>query len=474
MTDQKRKYILQSLLDTIAPQHLHMMNPKRYFSSKGSYAQKKLKRSGLNPIQNWPPLSLQQQRIVDAVKAGKSILITGQGGTGKSHILNYLINEVLRHQYDRTYATATTGIAAYQLNGTTIHSYAGIGLGTASVSILCKQMSMTARRRWQSTDILIIDEVSMLDKLLFDKLDAIARIIRGKPDVPWGGIQVIFAGDFLQLPPVSLPGDIRDFCFQSRTWNQMIGTHIYELHESFRQIDPLFRNALASIRKGNCDLKVMEILQPAMNRIFSLDDKIKPTKLYSKRMNVDQENAMELKKLSPPIHIYNAIDSGESIPLSQLTRSCQAVDSLTLKLGAQVMLIKNRDFTLVNGSRGVVVDFIPDFDVALDKRWPVIEFANGTRIPIKPEKFEWEQNGVIQASRIQLPLILAWAMTIHKCQGATLDRVDVHLDDSFEYGQVYVALSRVRTLDGLKITGFSPDLIRTHPIALDFYNHLIA
>jgi ATP-dependent DNA helicase PIF1 len=437
-------------------------------------------------------LNDMQIQIYNAILEGRNVFFTGSAGTGKSFLLKYIIERFVDSDL---YITSSTGITALQLGGTTLHSFAGVGLGTDSFPDLLYAVKKNGRamKRLLSCKKLLIDEISMIDNILFDKLELLARTLRCN-NKPFGGIQLIVAGDFLQLPPVKglLDSSEKGFIFLSPIWESIFKPeNCFLLQTVIRQSDSIFSEALNNIRIGIVSNDYFQIFNKCVNRNFS--DSIIPTKLYSTRLEVDVENYTELLKLpEESIHKYNAFDSGIQYYINILQNNCIARDDLELRIGAQVMLIKNINSELVNGSRGVVIDFVeivedngiqitiidPNF-IKLNKcetvnmQYPVVKFTNGTVITMTPEVWEIKVGKKILAYRIQIPLILAWALTIHKCQGMTLDRVILDLNNIFEYGQMYVSLSRVRNLEGLCILdSFPVHKIKAHPQALCYYKLL--
>ena len=427
------------------------------------------------------PLSPGQLAVRDAVLAHRSVFFTGCAGTGKSFLLNYLKQKLPSHS---TFFTASTGLAAINVQGSTIHSFAGIGLGVETKEKLCEMIfnRVLPKKRWRSCSILVIDEISMIDCALFDKLEYIARKIRNS-DRPFGGIQLILTGDFLQLPPVRSMG----FCFESARWSECVDV-VIELESVFRQEDSSLVSVLNNVRRGVIDQAALKAFQSCVNRQFDVSDGIVATRLYPKRAQVTDENTERLNQLPAEPFIYHAVDRGTDAYIDTLRKGCNAADVLTVKVGAQVMLIKNLNTGrgLVNGSRGVVEDFVrsPDEGRGVDipaewnrvihnNRWPQVRFVNGERVICTPEQWSVEVGTKPVASRLQVPLMLAWSLTMHKCQGMTLDRVSLHLGGVFEQGQAYVALSRIRSLDSLCIQDrFDPRVIVANPKALHFYDEL--
>lgn len=450
------------------------------------------------PVQT--PLNQGQQAVFEAVLRGESLFLTGPGGTGKSFLINYLYTELYRRIGKQVGLTALTGCAALLLHpkAKTIHSWAGIRLGKDSVPLLVSQIRKNRRAaiRWLKTDILVIDEISMMTPELFEKLDQVARQIRRNDRQPFGGLQLVLAGDFYQLPPIS-KGEDTVFLFESPLWTQMNLTH-YELTEIVRQKDPIFQKILNQARRGEVTRKSLKILASRMDLDYqSLE--IKPTMVFTRRAEVDDINMSHLAKLTTERKIYKsstlflpvAATQGltEQDPLVQkaiakLDADASYSQELILAVGAQVMLITNKDQAtgLVNGSRGVIVGFVEQTtpeNTPLEKRMaidtdlllPLVKFRNGQKIAI--EHATWEVPEMSGVLRRQIPLRLAWAITTHRVQGATLDCALIDIGEkTFEYGQAYVALSRVKDLESLYIHDLEPTAFRAHEKVKAFYSQM--
>ena len=416
-------------------------------------------------------LTVCQQNVLSKTMDGHNVLISGSAGTGKSFLTRHIIRNLKQQKgANNVGVVASTGIAASNINGTTIHAWAGIGIGDGEASALIKKArgNRMAFTRWKTARALIIDEISMLDGDLFNKLDAIGKSIRSNSR-PFGGIQLILVGDFYQLPPVTVTDN--GFCFESDAWREA-RIQKFELTEIIRQKnDTEFISILNSIRIGQCTAETENALAKCHVSVKQPpSDGIIPTKLYCMNRDVDRENAYFLEKLDGDLRTFKAIDVfNSSTPPGAESKLTELLNKKThfvlpLKIGAQVMLTKNMaDFNLVNGSRGIVTEFA-------EKGAPIVRFANGTVMQM--ERTETEQKFMSsKCTRSQYPLKLAWAITIHKAQGATLERAEVQVSGAFAAGQTYVALSRCTSLAGLWISGekISQRHVFTDPKVVNFY-----
>lgn len=413
------------------------------------------------PIQ----LNEKQLQAYEYIKKGENIFITGAGGTGKSEIIKIYYNE---YKYSKKIGlTSTTGTSALLINGQTLHSFLGIGLGKSSIDILVRIIlgKSLLKKKWENLQTLIIDEVSMLSPDLFDKLEEMSRIIR-KNDDPFGGIQLILSGDFLQLDPI---GSNDKLCFHSDSWNDCIKNVIY-LQENIRQDNKEFQDCLNEVRIANVSEKSKDLLLSCKDR--NLDNKygIKPTKIYAINKKVDYLNTKELNKLPKPYYEYDMdveiYDKTKAFKIEMYEKRFTGDKVLTLALGAQVMLLYNKDITkqLVNGSRGIVTGFIEDK--------PIVNFTNGIKSVIDYHNWDIEEDNKIILSFHQIPLKLAYASSIHRNQGQTLDYAEIDLKDVFSYGQVYTALSRVKNHECLSIKNICFLKIIANPYALEYYKSL--
>lgn len=403
-------------------------------------------------------LSNEQLDAIDAVDAGHNVFLTGIAGSGKSE----LIKHHLFKSRNGVYITSSTGFTATALGGSTIHSYAGIGYGDKPAKQIAARISPSAKERIERTTKLVIDEVSMLSDKVFDCLSEVMCIVRKCPDKPFGGVQVIVTGDLLQLPPV---GSNTKLPTMSDAW-QRARFHVVILKTSFRQIgDQAYAQFLSRLRvDAITDEDIEKIITPCMNRKFT---KGEPIRLYPTRKDVKHENEQRLNMLTTPDKTFHAIDSGDE----KLLDTCLAEKTLVLREGCQVMLLRNLNVAngLANGTQGVVVGF----DLI---GFPLVEFGQSTDpIVIEPVPFDiLLGNDNIAASRKQIPLTLAYAITIHKAQGMTLDRVETRLSEVFEAGMMYVLFSRVRNSESLSILDdkFPRHKIRVHYHAQRYYERL--
>ena len=291
------------------------------------------------------PLGVDQRRVMEAVtERGANVFFTGNAGTGKSYLLRAVVEELNRiHKHSGVFVTASTGIAAANVGGTTLHSFAGIGLGEDDAATMARTLKPKARRRWCDAKVLVIDEISMLDGRLLDKLDSLARNVRNRPAEPFGGIQLILVGDFFQLPPVRLgqDPDVR-FCFATRCWEEVV-QETFVLRHVYRQRDTGFLAMLDEVRHGTVGPASQALLEKAHMQAASRnpkdwnDDAIKPTRLFSTNRDVDALNERELAQLSGKCHKYEARDQGQGSALRHLQQNCLAPAVLQLKVGAQVV-----------------------------------------------------------------------------------------------------------------------------------------
>ncbi|KAG9395074.1 DNA helicase Pif1 like [Carpediemonas membranifera] len=426
-------------------------------------------------------LQPDQRRVYDAVMMGESVFFTGVAGTGKSFLLKVIINAIrerLKGTDERVFVTASTGAAAVNIAGTTIHSFSGIGVGSEDAATIAMKLRRRKGGNWPSCRVLVIDEVSMLSARLFDLIESVARMVR-RDRRPFGGIQVILTGDFLQLPPVSRDEQAR-FAFEAAAWPGVVGERVFELTHVHRQRDQRFVRVLNAIRLGQLTSEAEAVLDAAARN--TLPDGALPVKLYPFRRDVDRDNSIELRRIDAEAITIAGVDTGADAQ-RRLLEHCPAPLALTLKKGAQVMLLKNLDVGagLCNGATGVVLEIkVRPEDLAQRKAhvahgYPIVDvrFSTGAVKAITPE--EWtvgQPESRASAKRRQVPLALSWAMTIHKCQGSTLDMAEIDLGNAFEAGQAYVALSRVRAVEGLKLVRWDRRAVFANDRAVEWYRVL--
>lgn len=399
-------------------------------------------------------LCSEQMEVLQAAKGGRSIFFTGSAGTGKSHLLRSIIAAL---PPDVTFATASTGVAACHIGGTTLHQFGGIGTGEGTLEHCIKLASRpNARSVWRRCKHLIIDEISMVHADFFDKLEHVARVVRNN-SYPFGGIQLILCGDFFQLPPVS--NDVK-FCFQSQAWEKCIQLS-FELVKIHRQSDPVLIDILQSIRIGRVTPEISDKLMTTSSQNIEKEG-ILATRLCTHTADAAATNAAKLEELEGETKVFTAIDNPMSMSAAIDKLSPVAI-KITLKIGAQVMLMKNLNISkgLVNGARGVVVKFEKD-------GLPVVKF-NGTLLKVQQEKFLSKTASGAVLSRIQVPLGLAWAFSIHKSQGLTLDCVEMSLSRVFAAGHAYVALSRVKNMQSLRVVDFKASHVWANKDVLLYY-----
>jgi ATP-dependent DNA helicase PIF1 len=414
-----------------------------------------------------------QLRSIDLARSGKTFFLTGAGGTGKSFVIRKIVESLNRDGKDVA-LTAMTGCAAILLGkgAKTLHSWAGVGLGKETVEQLVSKIrkSFKAKKNWLGFDTLIIDEISMMTPDLLDKLNLIGMKLR-KNNKLFGGLQLILVGDLYQLPPIYREGYVGpQFVFESSTWKHIEDS--VTLKTIHRQSDTVFIKILQEAREGNLSEESIEIIKTRKTKEWKKLE-IKPTLLFTRRADVEEINISQLQKCEGPDIVFKAKTTkttgffgGHTNPqaieyaIDKMDKGGSYVKELTLRKGAQVMLLTNKyseSCGLVNGSRGVVERFCEG-----PQAYPMVKFKNGETIIVEPHS--WASEEIEGLHREQMPLRLAYAITIHKAQGCTLDCALIDIGrNTFEAGQAYVALSRVRALDCLYIWDFDPEAFRVHP-----------
>jgi len=400
-----------------------------------------------------------QKKALDILKLGKNVFVTGAAGSGKTHLINEYIAYLKKHDIDIA-ITASTGIAATHMGGVTIHSWSGMGIKSSLTEHDLDQLEEKQYlwKRFERVKVLIIDEISMLHHFRLDMVDKIAKRLK-RNDKPFGGMQIVLCGDFFQLPPVSRMGEPEThFVYKADSWGGAGFTVCY-LTEQFRQKDDVTIGILNDIRGGEVSDETREHLK-SRYKIKTLD--IEPTRLFTHNADVDVLNDTELGKLAAEETEYVMVSRGREALVETLKKSCLAPQKLRLREGARVMCVKNNmEAGFVNGTLGVVVSCEKNED-------PVIKTTRGETITISRATWQIEEEGKVKAEISQFPLRLAWAITVHKSQGMSLDAVEVDLSKSFEPGMGYVALSRVRSLEGLTILGINETAFRVHGEVLEF------
>ena len=407
---------------------------------------------------------MTQEQALRIMKTGVNVYLTGSAGSGKTYLLNKYIKYLESHGIPVA-VTASTGIAATHMNGMTIHSWSGLGIKDHLDE---RELEKLEERKylWKRFDkarVLIIDEISMLEGRQLEMVERICRRFK-RNDKPFGGLQVILSGDFFQLPPVR-KGEDKDgeIIPKSKVW-QILNPAVCYLEEQFRQKDDILTGILNKIRSnqiGEGDYQILE------KRIGVNISAFKPTKLYTHNADVDLINEKELAEINEQEITFVMTGDGPLNLVEILKKSSIATEVLKMKKGAEIMCIKNNfEMGYVNGSRGKIVDF------ELDTRYPVVELYSGQRVTLKPESWSIEEEGRIKASIKQIPLRLAWAITIHKSQGMSLDNAEIDLGKTFTYGMGYVALSRVRTLEGIILKSLDKKALLVDPRVLSLDQEL--
>lgn len=406
---------------------------------------------------------MTQARALQILKTGANVFLTGQPGCGKTYTINQYVKWLAKHDIYPA-ITASTGIAATHIGGVTIHSWSGIGI---SETLSDDQIEIIVEKPWMKqklggAKVLIIDEVSMLNARTIDLVDRVMRKAKLEKDKPFGGIQVILVGDFFQLPPVSKVGNESKFVFHSDAW-AALSPKICVIQEQHRQEDMVFLEVLTAMRNGQITKGHKEILS---DRIVKKGEHAHTTRLYTHNGDVDVLNTKELKALPSELKSYGMEESGVPAVIMTLKKNCLSPEMLKLKVGALVMFTKNNfEEGFVNGTLGEITGF--------DKGLPVVKTSDGAEIIPDYEEWSIKEGERVIAKIQQIPLRLAWAITVHKSQGMSLDSAIIDLSGAFEYGQGYVALSRVRSLSGLFLEGLNDKALEMHPEVVEKDVHFI-
>ncbi len=438
-----------------------------------------------------------QVEALEILKTGSNIFLTGVPGAGKTYVINQYVKYLVEHGIYPS-ITASTGIAATHISGSTIHSWSGIGIEKDINEYKLDEILTREKlvKKIQNASVLIIDEISMLDAATLDNVNKVCKAIKN-PSKSFGGLQVIFVGDFFQLPPVTKFGEMgKHFAFASTAWKEAKPLTCY-LEEQFRQSDEIFTNLLLAIRANNIEDMHVEILEELVKRtnkklgikekiikeefeevsVEVLEEQVQKSpksplegdlqvlsdviELHSHNKDVDIINDSRLKNLGAVEKVYKMITTGSAKLVEGLIKNCLSPEVLKLKVSAKVIFTKNdMEGQFVNGTLGEVVD-LSSFGISVKKN-------NGEVINVKQADWAIEDDGKVKAKITQYPLRLAWAITVHKSQGMSLDEAIVSLGETFEYGQGYVALSRVRSLEGLHLKSFNAKSLRVNESISEF------
>ncbi len=432
-----------------------------------------------------------QTEALEILKTGANVFLTGVPGAGKTYVINKYVSW-LEDKGIYPSITASTGIAATHVGGTTIHSFSGIGIEKEIDDYKLDKIMEREKlvKKIQNTKVLIIDEISMLDAQTLDNVNKVMKGIKD-PAKPFGGVQVIFVGDFFQLPPVTRKGEYKNYGFVSSAWKEARPLTCY-LEEQFRQTDEVFTKLLLAIRENNIDEMHVEILEELKKKTLKklgIKEKKVPVEgeykeesvdmgeeeedepqveiahnileLHSHNKNVDEINEAKLNSLPGKEYIYKMLTQGRGTLIEGLIKTCLSPEILKLKVGAKVIFTKNNlEGLYVNGTLGTVVELEP-YRI-------IVETKEGKMIDVKQEEWTIEEDGAVKARLTQYPLRLAWAITVHKSQGMSLDEAIISLGETFEYGQGYVALSRLRSLDGLYLRSYNPKSLQINEAITEF------
>ncbi len=406
---------------------------------------------------------MDQELALGIMLSGRHTLLTGAAGSGKTYVLREFVDYAKRDG-KKVAVTATTGLAASHLGGATIHSWGGIGIASNVSEVMLRNMSKSRQDIIKKTDVLIIDEISMLHDYRLDMVDRVAREVRERLDEPFGGLQVILCGDFFQLPPVSRSDEMpADFVVNARAWAELDPAICY-LDEQYRQDDDDYLEILTALRQNDIRRHHAERLLEQQAEPDKPED---VTELHVTNVDVDSINQRRLAQIDAPLHRFEMTTTGAENYVQSLKRSCLAPEVLELKEGALVMFLKNnQEKRYANGTTGEVVRFHSTLG------YPIVRLQDGREVLAEPEEWEMRDGTRKRAGLTQIPLRLAWAITVHKSQGMTIDRARVDLRKAFVEGMGYVALSRVRNIASLELMGLNNMALRVSERAVEIDDYL--
>lgn len=403
---------------------------------------------------------MRQLQALRIMLEGKSVFLTGAPGAGKTYVLNEFVRRATRAGKNVA-VTASTGIAATHISGTTIHSWSGLGIKDSLSEYDLEWLAKTDKliKRYNAADILVIDEVSMLHGARLDMVNQVAKLLR-KSDKPFGGLQVVLVGDLFQLPPITRGVGAIDFAHLSEAWAELDPQVCYLTEQHRQDSGDGLLDLLDAMRRGDVNELHEAALQEKLREQHPGD--LIVTRLFSHNMDVDSINSRHLKELDAESKVFRMQATGQAAKIESLKKSVLAPDPLELKVGAEVMFVANNFAAgFVNGTRGRVVGFSDNM--------PVVELlSNGREIKVERHSWKLEEDGKARAEVAQLPLRLAWAITIHKSQGMSLDAAEIDLSRSFTPGMGYVALSRVRSMEGVHLAGINQMALAMHPIIFEY------
>lgn len=403
---------------------------------------------------------MNQKTAFKILASGANVFLTGSAGTGKTFVLNQYI-EYLRERGIEPAIVAPTGIAASHIGGKTIHSFFSVGIRENIDDYYLRWMKkqLFLEKRFKGLKVLIIDEISMVSPELFISMDRILRAFKDEEKF-FGGVQIVLAGDFFQLPPVNKKHQEIKFAWQTNLW-QAMNLKVCYLEEKFRQENDVLANILDEIRFGEVSEESMDIFRSRYKK--KLISGFEITKLYTHNVDVDKINNNELQKLPGKLMIFKAQAKGSKQNIERIFKGSLVQEELKLKEGASVIFIKNNyEDNYINGTLGKVESFDEE------SGYPIVKTFDKRKILVSPEEWVWEdEDGKVRARVKQFPLKLAWALTIHKSQGMTLDAAEIDLSKTFEIGQGYVALSRIKSIEGLCLMGMNDVALRVDELVLE-------